>query len=123
MIFPRKLESAINLARASLGRSGKCFTLAAVGVRTDGANVVSVNGWNTDREPQHHAEARAARKLDVDAILYVARVKKDGSVAMARPCPACQILLKARRIFEVHFTIDEDSWGTMNLNQGTEKIH
>ncbi len=123
MNFPRKLESAINLARASLGRSGKAFTLAAVGVRTDGANIVSVNGWNVDVEPKHHAEGRAARKLDVGAVLYVARVRKDGTVAMAKPCPACQTLLKARRIFEVHFTIDEASWGSLNLSQGTEKTH
>lgn len=113
--FPRKLESAINLARASLGRSGKAFTLAAVGVRADGANVVSVNGWNVDVEPKHHAEGRVVRKLDVGAVLYIARVKKDGTVAMAKPCPACQALLRSRRVSEVHFTIDEGSWGTMKM--------
>lgn len=122
MIFPKKLESAIEVAQNSLGKTGKGFILAAVGVRTDGATVVSVNGWNTDVEPKHHAEGRAARKLNTGSVLYVARVKKDGSVGMSKPCGACQALLKARGICEVHFTIDEASWGTLNLETGTEKI-
>lgn len=122
MIFPRKLESAISLARRWIGRSGKAYSLAAVGVRSDGATVISVNGWNTDVEPKHHAEGRVIRKLDVGSTIFVARIKKDGTVGMAKPCPACQNILKSRKVHEVHFTIDEESWGTMNLIEGTEKI-
>lgn len=122
MTFPNKLETAIEIARASLGRTGKGFTLAAVGIRSDGATVLSVNGWNTDVEPKHHAEGRVSRKLDVGSTLYVARIKKNGTVAMSKPCPACQVLLRARGVTWVHFTIDEESWGTLNLKTGLEKI-
>jgi cytidine deaminase len=121
-MFPKKMESAIELARGELGRTGKGYSLAAVGIRSDGATVTSVNGWNTDVEPKHHAEGRLIRKLDSGSTIFVARIKKDGTVAMAKPCPACQILLRARRVHEVHFTIDEASWGTLNLSDGTEKI-
>lgn len=122
MVFPKKLQEAIDVARDSLGKTGKGFTLAAVGVRCDGATVVSVNGWNTDVAPMHHAESRAARKLDVGSVLYVARVKKDGSVGMSKPCASCQTILESKGVKAVHFTIDDDAWGTIDLRSSTERM-
>lgn len=122
MNFPRKLERAICLARDSIGKCGKGFMLAAVGERSDGTTVCSINGWNVKVEPKHHAEGRVVRKLDVGAVVYVARVRKNGDVAMSRPCPACQALLRSRGVRAVHYTISPERWGTIFLQDEQETV-
>ena len=112
----------MELARGEVGRCGKSFSLAAVALRGDGVLVSSVNGWNTDIEPKAHAEGRIIRKIDGNSVVYVARIKKDGTVGLARPCPACQRLLRSKRVQEVFFTVSGNSWGSLNLEDGSEKI-
>ena len=121
-MFPKMLEEAIKLAQDSNGKKKKGFNLAAVGVRADGAKVSSVNLPNTNKHVRAHAEGRIVRKLDAGAVVYVARTKKDGSVGMSRPCKLCQGVLKARGIAVVIYTIDDSSWGSMDLETGEEKI-
>lgn len=46
--------------------------------------------------------------------LYVARVlRRDGSPAMAKPCPKCQKLIEIRGVEEVYFTNEEGEWERM----------
>lgn len=63
-----------------------------------------------------HAEMMAmikARNLDVNfakVSLFVVRVKKDGSFGMARPCAACEAMIRRLGIVNVYYTTDS-GWG------------
>lgn len=58
--------------------------------------------------PCIHAEIAAIVKasdlwLD-DAEMYIARILKDGTPALAKPCPGCQMAIQAFDIKEVYWT-------------------
>ena len=90
--------------------------IACVGVRRDGTVVQSWNGCSTDVCPPAHAEARLARKLDVGSIVYVARTRRDdGRLAMAKPCPNCERVLRNRGVSKVIYSIAENEWGTLEF--------
>lgn len=59
-----------------------------------------------------HAEVAAliaCRKTDLrGATIYVARICKDGSQAMSKPCINCQKALVERGIKKVYYTIDSE---------------
>lgn len=59
-----------------------------------------------------HAEVAAliaCRKTNlVGATIYVARISKDGSQAMSKPCINCQKALIARGVKKVYYTIDSE---------------
>lgn len=104
------------VANSRMGANGRKFLLAAVGLRKDGALVVSTNGGTPgERTPSAHAEARLARKLDVGAKVFVARTLKNGTVANARPCENCQRLLRNKGVRIVHYTIGPNEEGKMEL--------
>lgn len=113
MSTPSLLLEAIDLARASLSRSRKKASLACVARRSDGAIVRSTNGRVLGRSPASHAEARCARKLDVGSEVFVARVLRDGTPAMARPCGDCAGMLRARGVVRVVYTTN-DGWEEMD---------
>ena len=79
--------------------------------RARGYDVEASNAYNN-----LHAEVACLSKiryLDIDfskVTLYVYRGHKDGTKAMARPCPACRKMIKDMGIKEVWFTT-EDGYG------------
>ena len=102
------LDLAIAVARKSARLTpGKRFCIAAVGERADGVRVVAVNHDTAHRCPTGHAEMRLLRKLTPGSIVAVARVRKDGTVAMARPCITCANALRHRGVKHVVFTVTE----------------
>lgn len=94
------------------------YYVGAVGIRKDGVWVQSFNGapdrpcWN------HHAEARLIRKLDVGSTVYVGRVRKDGSMGMAKPCASCARLLEKRGVKKVYYSIANNQYGIWTLARG-----
>jgi len=58
--------------------------------------------------PYLHAEAHAILSLGLfsclNKIMYVVRVKRDGSYAMAKPCKSCQNLIKEVGIKDVYYS-------------------
>lgn len=90
-------------------------------VIADGKRVVSI-GLNSrkthplaaryGRNPEAlciHAEiaAIASARESVDGMtMYIARVRKDGHPALAKPCIGCAMALAAFGISDVHFTVD-----------------
>lgn len=110
------LARAISLARANTISDGLPRMAAVI---MDGKREVSW-GWNSRRShplqfrfsQRHdkicvHAEvsALAAAREPVDGMaMYVARVLKDGSPALAKPCSACQSALAAFGIENVSWT-------------------
>lgn len=59
-----------------------------------------------------HAECSALvkiRDMDIDwrkASIFVWRIKKDGSKGMARPCKACEAMLRDQGIKEIYYSTD-----------------
>jgi cytidine deaminase len=109
------LRIACKVANPMIDRCRKAY-IGCVAVRKDGAIVSSRNGATprpSGISPQCHAERRALKKTGVGAILYVARVRKDGSVGMAMPCARCRASMRAMGVTRVYYTVDENEWRCM----------
>lgn len=92
------------------------YRIAAVGLRADGTTVVSKSGgWPGQYLPATHAEARLSNKLTPGSVVYVARTLKNGSIALAKPCIACQNSLRHRGVERVYYTIAAHEYGVMDL--------
>ena len=100
----------------------RSFRLGAVGLRNDGTLVSSSNGPAPDRCSQVHAEVRLSQKLTPDSIVWVSRVRHDGSLGMARPCPTCSRRLNSAGVTRVVYTINDNEHGVISMSHGTE-IH
>lgn len=107
------------------------FILGCIGVRWDGAIVSTKNGAVISSAFENyriisdaHAEARCLKKMGRGGTLYVARVlKKNGEYAMSRPCGGCQIQIRAAKIKEVYYTIDQFHYGVWNVEKDVDKIY
>jgi len=116
------LMRAARLAE-SLPGAAQEFALGAVGLRADGALVHSTNkairigrtpsGGAPERLWATHAELRLCRKLDAGATVFVARIARDGTWALARPCPQCLNRLHHQRVRRVFFTTGPAEYGIL----------
>lgn len=110
-----------HLLRASILASSSLFTRAKVGavivkggrVLSTGINSLRYTKDNGRSWPSLHAEEQAILKLLkqpnggkhlVGSTIYVSRVKKDGSVGLAKPCQKCQELIDAVGIRKIVYT-------------------
>ena len=100
---------------ANLAKKNRNYYVGAVARRKDGAIVGSPNGWPVLQNAWHHAEARLVRKLETTDTVYVARLKKTGEKALARPCEGCQIMLRSKKIEKVIYTISDKEYGVLYL--------
>jgi cytidine deaminase len=89
--------------------------IGAVAVRSDGTIVHASNGVAPQPTPKHHAEARLAKKLDVGAVVYVVRIKRNGEYGLARPCARCRAVLAAHGVTLVYYTMNDGEFGAMML--------
>jgi tRNA(Arg) A34 adenosine deaminase TadA len=104
------LQQAADLAyEVADGR--KNFLLGCIAKRKDGAFVRSRNSTMRDPTPEGHAEARVLKKAGHGAILWVARVTRDGAWKMAKPCEKCQALIRNHGVKKVYYTIAPNEWG------------
>jgi deoxycytidylate deaminase len=111
------LEMAAEVANLGADTCRKAF-IGAVAIRRDGTIVSSRNGCAMNphgRVASIHAEAKILRKAGYGSIVYVARVKRDGSLAMAKPCHTCHSFLKARHVETVYYTISNTEWEGFKL--------
>lgn len=99
------------------GNDIRTFFLGSVGLRNDGVLVSSRNVASRDVALSHHAEARLARKLTPQSEVWVARIRKNGEWAMARPCASCQNKLRMAGVSRVVYTLGPDEWGVMDLKE------
>ncbi|MCC2280832.1 hypothetical protein LKL35_36495 [Streptomyces sp. ET3-23] len=69
------------------------------------------------RHATFHAEEALLRTTDIPrrAVVYVARLGREGVPLLARPCPRCQRQLAARGISLAHYTTDTGS-GTLRMS-------
>ena len=91
------------------------YYLGAVAIRDDGAIVSSRNGPAKDVCPPCHAEARVLKKAGAGAILYVARIRSDGSWALAMPCRTCMKLIRRRKVKAVYYTVEPGRYECITL--------
>jgi hypothetical protein len=95
------------------------FILGAIGIRKDGVSVSAKNGAVISSTfddyriiSDAHAECRVIRKLGKCGTIYVSRVlKKDGTLAMARPCGICRLRIQAAQVKKVYYSIDPYHYG------------
>lgn len=109
------LDLAARIARNERGNFRKEYLLACIIKRKDGAIVFSQNATVDRPRPQLHAEARALRKADAGCVLYVARIKRDGNWAIAKPCKFCQALIRNKRVKRVYYTIGPGEYGVWDV--------
>jgi deoxycytidylate deaminase len=123
----RYFEIARMIATSKKDR--RSFLVGACAVRKDGIVVCSPNGpariMNDTKDrryfPEAHAEYRVSQKLDVGAYVYVLRVRRgDKKICLAKPCKTCQVMMKARGVKKVFYSVSEDEngniiWRSMKL--------
>lgn len=97
------------------GKAKRRYRLGAVGIRSDGIIVTANNIPNRKPEPRAHAEARLTQKLNWGSVVYVARVLRDGTFAMAKPCKNCQIAMRLRGVKRCYYSINSTEYGVMIL--------
>ena len=113
-------KAYLSVARYLAAKSNARNTHGAVVVK--GGRVLGT-GWNKNRNnptivsPEHiktdcsyHAEEVAIREAGEDnvrgAIIYVARINKNGEDRDSKPCPRCNLLIKQAGIKRVIFTME-----------------
>lgn len=91
----------------------------SVGVNKNKTHPKSNNIWRTI-----HAELDCAFGVDADDLhgttLYVARIKKDGSFGISRPCAFCACFLRDSGIRRVYYCDGENTFGELDCSQATE---
>jgi tRNA(Arg) A34 adenosine deaminase TadA len=90
-------------------------TVGAVAIRRDGVVVCSRNGPAPHVYPKCHAEARCLKKAGSDAILYVARVHRNGEWALAMPCQNCMRAIRRMHVRVVYYTVSPGMYEYITL--------
>lgn len=87
---------------------------AAIGIRSDGAIVVSKNGHQKYPTPSHHAESRLCRKLGKRAqLVIVVRVNRQGQWMMSKPCPNCTRALERAGVKRILYSVGHEQYETL----------
>lgn len=113
-----QIEKYFTLARKQ-ALKGDCknairrYRLGAVGVRSDGAVVVSSNVPTRQPARNAHAEARLTKKLNFGSRVYVVRVTARGSLGLARPCRQCQAAMRLRGVSRCYYSISDKEYGVI----------
>jgi tRNA(Arg) A34 adenosine deaminase TadA len=103
------LNRAFELAMKN--RDRRHYFIGAIGIRDDGTTVGATNISTPQRCRESHAEFRLSRKLDVGAVVYVARSSKTNTWANSRPCEGCQQALRNKGVKRVYYTIGPSEFG------------
>lgn len=112
----RWMELAIEIAKANDNKQHKHGAVLVANGR-----VLAV-GLNTERRgffPSRHAEWHAIREhLDSKGILYVARIRKNGTIGPSKPCTYCMNqLVNYSQVRDVFYTVDAPDWLNWDYNK------
>jgi len=104
------IKMALSVAIA--GRSkDKGYNLGAVCIRSDGSITKGHNTRSSTRNVFVHAEAKAIYKAGYGAkLLVVVRAFADNSLALAKPCSACQKLIIKSGVKKVIYSISPNKY-------------
>jgi len=93
----------------------RSFSIGAFGLRSDGVRVRSYNGSALHPCQATHAETRLCSKLDVGSIVWVARRTRDGELALAKPCPTCESIMRRRGVKRVIYSTGPGTYGQIDF--------
>jgi hypothetical protein len=124
------IEMAAKIALPTNENDERAFWLGSVGIRKDGALVSARNGavrcldsGDYQLIPSSHSEWRLCSKLGKYGTVFVARVaKRDGCLAMARPCPTCQIRLRSLKVERAYYSINPFQYGCLFVQEDRDVI-
>jgi pyrimidine deaminase RibD-like protein len=90
---------------------------------TDKSHTVISESRHAKKYTRMHAEVRAVLATDRDILtrstVYVARVTRHGTDALARPCLLCQEIMREAGVKKVYYTIEPGSFGMLDLRKET----
>jgi hypothetical protein len=123
----RLIHASHAVAMASPGVGGRNHNNFRIGaVLSDGPIILSskFNSYKTDAKllpfykfPFSHAESSCILGVGLDncegKCLVVTRIKKDGSVGLAKPCGECQTLIGKVGIKRVWYSTEEGNYDTL----------
>jgi tRNA(Arg) A34 adenosine deaminase TadA len=118
--YARQLEAATAAAHAGAGVGGRTGNTFKVGAALYKGKRLITAGCNTLKThtalarlspyPHIHAETAVILRHGIDNCaglnLFVSRVRKDGTTAMAKPCEVCQQWIGLAKFKNVFFTTD-----------------
>jgi deoxycytidylate deaminase len=109
---PKKLLTLAAKA-ARIYKNKRSFCLGAIALRSDDVMVYAYNGHPSGPVPSSHCEARLVRKLDQGAIVYLARVTKNGQWANSQPCADCMRAMRRAKVKKVYYTCGPNQWDSL----------
>jgi len=88
------------------------------GNRNGFVTAYSKNRWFTNTHAEMAAVLQVRSKIDLRGTkIFVARITRSGSVAMARPCNLCENVLYSYGIKRAIYTIDSNCYGVLNITK------
>lgn len=123
--FLRICKEVADLSKGVGGARGDNFRIGCVIVGPGGCIVsTGVNSYKTSPRlskfydyPYYHAEAHAILRRGVDTCngctMYVVRVTRRASLAIAKPCKECQRLIKEAKIKKVIYSCGNNSYESL----------
>jgi tRNA(Arg) A34 adenosine deaminase TadA len=121
------LFEAAKFAIGSNPNDKRSFILGAFGERgkdnklvkaRNGAVSSSVSSEKYRIIGEAHAEIRLLQKLGHGGTIYVARIlKRDGLLAMAKPCGGCQVRIKAAKVKKVYYSVNYYQYGVWEVEK------
>ena len=110
------LRLAATIAQKTTSGKRRNFLLGAIGIRNDGVLVSASNIPAQRQTPEAHAEYRVSRKLDVGAVVFVARKNRVGRLCNAKPCFRCESAMRSKGVKRCFYTISNTKFGVMTLS-------
>lgn len=107
------LSAAAKLAQTSDNRfKMACLVVRGGSVLSADINVTKIDPTTPPNRFSTHAEIGAMKACSdpSGATLYIARLKLDGTTAIARPCSWCMQEIQKNDIYRVVYTTDNSSW-------------
>jgi tRNA(Arg) A34 adenosine deaminase TadA len=109
------LDLAVRIAKANyVPASDRHYLFGCVAIRDDNAIVVSTNIRTREPTINAHAEGRIAKKCGHGAVLYLARIDRQGRWCNSKPCPGCTSLIRNRMVKRVYYTVSQDVYAVWN---------
>jgi len=98
------LSDGAQMVGAAIYVGSKCVSAASNSMYKSDPKACSHYQW-----PFPHAEFNAIKKVDKrhslsDAVLYIVRVRKDGSVSNSKPCCECRKMLNNSGVKAVYYS-------------------
>ena len=116
------IQKAAKIASRRQPGDKRRYLIAAVGITPEGRiyharnlayHFMECDQYSFRPEASAHAEFKLARALPRGSTVYVARVLRNGELAMAKPCVTCQMALKSKQVRKVYYSIDDKAYGVM----------